>query len=284
MANTKISQLAAGAPAQATDIIPVDRGGTNVSLQVSDIENFIAATPSFSGGVVSFVDDFLGAAKNVANISASGTVYTSNGTWLLGPLTGGTTGAIQQVAALFTNPGNIKLITPATTNDGLWMILGGSEFSILGSLNSFSPWTMDYWFQTPASLANICFRFGFSDGSSFTVDGPTNGVWLEFDTANANSNTNFELVNSNGGTKTYTSSGIAPVASTWYHVRLSSTVAGTMSAQMSVANAGLGAAFSSAVNVPNSNFLPTLQIVARANAAVNVVVDCFAYNAVLGRN
>lgn len=37
MANTKISALTAGAPAQAGDLIPIDRSGTNYSLQVGDI-------------------------------------------------------------------------------------------------------------------------------------------------------------------------------------------------------------------------------------------------------
>jgi hypothetical protein len=37
MANQKISQLTSGAPAQATDIVPIDRAGANFSLQVSDI-------------------------------------------------------------------------------------------------------------------------------------------------------------------------------------------------------------------------------------------------------
>jgi len=37
MANTKISQLAPGAPAQATDLVPIDRAGANFSLQVSDV-------------------------------------------------------------------------------------------------------------------------------------------------------------------------------------------------------------------------------------------------------
>jgi hypothetical protein len=37
MANLKISQLSPGAPAVATDLIPIDRAGANFSLQVSDI-------------------------------------------------------------------------------------------------------------------------------------------------------------------------------------------------------------------------------------------------------
>lgn len=35
--NTKISALPAGAPAQGTDVIPVDRAGVNVALRVSDV-------------------------------------------------------------------------------------------------------------------------------------------------------------------------------------------------------------------------------------------------------
>jgi hypothetical protein len=44
MANTKISALPAGAPAQGADVLPVDRAGTNVSLLGSDIVTLAAAT------------------------------------------------------------------------------------------------------------------------------------------------------------------------------------------------------------------------------------------------
>lgn len=42
MANTKISALPAGAPAVATDILPIDRAGVNNSLQVSDVLNALS--------------------------------------------------------------------------------------------------------------------------------------------------------------------------------------------------------------------------------------------------
>ncbi len=41
--NTKISQLPAGAPAQANDLLPAARSGSNVSLKVSDIIGFLSA-------------------------------------------------------------------------------------------------------------------------------------------------------------------------------------------------------------------------------------------------
>jgi len=48
MSNTKISQLSPGAPAQSTDLIPIDRAGANYSLQVSDMQTALngAAIPA----------------------------------------------------------------------------------------------------------------------------------------------------------------------------------------------------------------------------------------------
>jgi hypothetical protein len=59
MANQKISQLAPGAPAQATDLVPIDRAGANFSLQVSDI---------VSEGIVG--------GGNVGGVLAPGVVYS----------------------------------------------------------------------------------------------------------------------------------------------------------------------------------------------------------------
>ena len=53
MANTKISALPAGAPAQSTDLLPIDRAGSNFSLQVFDILNNALAYPNLSAaGIV----------------------------------------------------------------------------------------------------------------------------------------------------------------------------------------------------------------------------------------
>ena len=50
MANEKISQLIAGAPAVATDLLPIARSGSNYSLQVSDVLAGNAATASNLSG------------------------------------------------------------------------------------------------------------------------------------------------------------------------------------------------------------------------------------------
>ena len=48
--NTKISALTTGAPAQATDVIPVDRAGTNVSLKVSDVTGYLGTPVTVANG------------------------------------------------------------------------------------------------------------------------------------------------------------------------------------------------------------------------------------------
>lgn len=53
MANTKISALTAGAPAQSTDLLPIDRAGANYSLQVSDIVSEGIVGGGNSGGIQS---------------------------------------------------------------------------------------------------------------------------------------------------------------------------------------------------------------------------------------
>jgi hypothetical protein len=54
MANLKISQLTPGAPAQATDLLPIDRAGANYSLQVSDVlaEGIVGGSGTPAPGVV----------------------------------------------------------------------------------------------------------------------------------------------------------------------------------------------------------------------------------------
>ena len=51
MANLKISQLTPGAPAQATDLLPIDRAGANYSLKISDAGAQILTSPNVSKSI-----------------------------------------------------------------------------------------------------------------------------------------------------------------------------------------------------------------------------------------
>jgi hypothetical protein len=77
MANTKISALTAGAPALASDLLPIDRSGANYSLQVSDI---LATTGQVPTAALKTVE---GTGTKVqltnAGTTASGDVVTYDG-------------------------------------------------------------------------------------------------------------------------------------------------------------------------------------------------------------
>ena len=80
MANTKISALPAGAPAQSTDLLPIARAGANASLQVSDV----LANPSFTGQVTEGINA-------MGNVSGSITIDLSKGNVITMTLTGNVT-------------------------------------------------------------------------------------------------------------------------------------------------------------------------------------------------
>jgi hypothetical protein len=70
MANLKISQLTAGAPAQATDLLPIDRAGANYSLQVSDIGSQILTSPNVSNSITTGINA-LGNVTGATNVDLS---------------------------------------------------------------------------------------------------------------------------------------------------------------------------------------------------------------------
>jgi len=361
MANTKISALPAGAPAQSTDLLPIDRAGANYSLQVSDILASLSALPNgttattqaaldgstkvatdayadaavavekaralaaeallaplaspaltgtptaptqaaltsntdiattayvdsifLSGGIAQWEDDFLVLGSTVT-VSSSGLVLTSQGgPWYCGPISSGTTGTVTPTAtAAYSNPGLVVLSTPATSGDGIWMCLGQERINIgaLGNSGITPPWYLDFWIEL-GSVSNICVRVGAFTANEFNISPPTNGVWCEFDTANSNSNTDWTLSTGNGTSTNYVASSVVPSATTWYHIRLFSTVAGTIQMVISTVNGAFSAAVSSGTDVPTGGLLPTIQIVPRANTAETITIDRVSYYGATGR-
>lgn len=89
MANLKISQLTAGAPAQLTDVLPIERGGVppNYSLMVSDILALAAGAPnvaaipwsSQSGDLGGTVD----AASTAVYVVPAGMILATPATWTI---------------------------------------------------------------------------------------------------------------------------------------------------------------------------------------------------------
>jgi hypothetical protein len=164
------------------------------------------------------------------------------------------------------------------------MCLGGEHINVgaLGNSGITPPWYLDYWIELGA-VTNICIRVGAFTTNEFNISPPTNGIWCEFDTSNASSDTDWTLVAGNGTSQNYVASSVIPSATTWYHIRLFSTVAGTIQMVISTANGTFSAAVSSTTDVPTGGLLPGIQIVPRANTAETLTVDRVSYYGATGR-
>lgn len=233
-----------------------------------------------TGNIVEFIDDFIMGAQGILTIGAGGGFSSYDTPWIWVPITGGTTGTLnRKVGSTYNNPGILVFTTTAVTGQGI--VLGkfdsNSGLGTLGILGANTGWDFDIWFQTPAVITNYAFRFGLVAGGTangYQADPPLSGFWCEFDTANANSNANLTLRTNLAGVSSYVSSGVALSANTYYHVRISSSVAGVISMQVGAANAPLGAAVTLNTNVDAVNSAgPSLQVIPRSNTSITATID-----------
>lgn len=246
----------------------------------------LGSTPSlYDGGTFSIVEEFCTGQGNNGTFGV-GAVFAFDQYWIESQIAAGTTGTFQRMDGTYQNPGTLLCTTPAVSGNG--GAFGKGDFNgrgPLGALGANAGWQYDTWIQTPATITSYATRHGLASGTNqFFIDAPTGGVWVEFDTANASSNTNWTLRTVNASTSTFVSTGVAVAASTWYHIRISSVVAGTILCQIGVANAALGAAVSSSTNVDATNvYTLMMQIIPRTTAAVTITLDRITFNATIGR-
>jgi hypothetical protein len=243
--------------------------------------------PQTSGGVVTYIEDFISNPGSSLTVSAaSGNRWDTSISYA--PVGGGTTGTIaSNPTPTFLNPGTILLTTPATSGNGIGVTgttsANNSGNGEIGPLSGSAPWQVDIWFKLPATITNYCVRAGVVVTSA-NADPPTDGFWIEYDTANVNSNSVFTLRCNKASAATYVVTSVTPVASTWYHVLISSSVAGTVAAQISTSNGALTSAVTSNTNISTSTALGVgVQVIARTTAAVTLTVDRMTYSASTGR-
>lgn len=356
MANTKISALPAGAPAQVTDILPVDRAGTNVSLTVANIQAGLAplASPALTGAPTAPTQTPLTSNTDIATTAytdAAVTVETSRAETaeaLLAPLaspaltgtptaptkaaftnntdlattayddnnfkgvsvagfredfisnnTSGTSvttlanfafdspwsaqdinsvaGTLNAVAGTFANPGQLSMATGATgTGDGL-CLTKPINLVALGALGSNAGWEMNCVFKL-SQTTSCAMRIGFSSNGEFKVDPPTDGIWVEYDTANSSSNTDFTWVTAVGSTNSYATTGSSGADTNFHHVRIRSTVSGTIGFTLDG-----GTEFTTTTDVTALALSPFIQVLTRTSSSKTLIVDFFSYMASTGR-
>lgn len=239
-----------------------------------------------ASGNASFVDDFISSQAPVT-LSAPA-AYLGDTEWDVGPVTGGTTGTLTPTNGTFQNPGQILITTPATSGDGAYMFKTNlASAAALGVLGASSGWQLDFWIQTPATITNYGFKagvvkVGFGNESSDSL--LTGANVIEYDTANASASTDWTFLTVSAGNTNYSASSVVPAASTWYHFRISSTTAGTISFQIGAANGALGAATNITTDVDTTSVMtPFIQLYPRSAAAVTVTIDRISYFATTGR-
>jgi hypothetical protein len=242
--------------------------------------------PQTSGGVVTYIEDFISNPGSSITVSAaSGNRWDTSLSYA--PVGGGTTGTItSSTNGTFLNPGIVTLTTPATSGNGIALTgttsanSGGAN--TVGALGSNAPWQVDIWFKLPATITNYCVRAGVVLTGA-NADPPTDGFWIEYDTANANSNSVFTLRCNKASVATYVVTSVTPVASTWYHVLISSSVAGTVAAQISTSNGALTTAVTSSSVTTTAGSGVGVQVFARTTAAAVLTLDRMTYSATTGR-
>jgi hypothetical protein len=221
---------------------------------------------------VGFVDDFMNA-QAVASITTTTTVFGDT-PWTAHDILVAAT--MTTPNSSFTNPGQATLTTGATgSGDGLGLTKGASP---LGVLAANAGWEMHIIFAL--SQTTLCaIRIGACENGGYQLDPPTDGCWVEYDTANANSNADYTFVTAKASAYNYSISNSKAVDTSFHHVRIRSISAGTI---LFMIDNGTETVITT--DVPTGMLLqPFIQILTRTSASKSLVMDFFSYIAASGR-
>lgn len=230
--------------------------------------------------VVGFREDFLGINGTSAG-SATGTTITgmpSDTFWLVSNVVGGTW-TLANVASTFANPGIISLQPAATSGEGCVIYKSGiGANSTLGILGSNEGWEINIVFALNQT-ANICVRAGVCEAAGATVDAPTDGMWVEYDTANASSNADYTWRTRKASSDNYSTVNSKACDTNLHHVRIRSTSIGTILFSI---DGGTETAITT--DVPTVRMIPFFQVIARSTGnTINASIDFYSYMAATGR-
>jgi len=228
--------------------------------------------------IVGFRDDFIygdvGAAISTVGNFKGDTIWATLQIVAAGTISASTN------AATFANPGNATITTGASSGNGgvIYKTGGTSSSATLGALGSNAGWELNFIFNLP-SAASVAIRCGTCIAGQNAADSPTAGIYCEYDTANTgNTNTDYTLVTRNASTSTYAASSSAPNTAGYDHIRLFSTVAGTISMQVNG-----GTVVTSSTNVSTAIQGIFIQLLTRTSGAKVMILDFASYEAATGR-
>jgi hypothetical protein len=231
---------------------------------------------SFGVGNAGFREDFISCGSNAAITTVAS--FPAESVWEAIQISGGTQSLVP-TAGTFSNPGQLTFTTSASSGQGvaLYKQGGSSSVAALGALGSNAGWQYDIIFQL-ASTSNICFRAGVCSAGQNAVDGPGNFIGVEYDTANASSNTDFTWKTTSATTSNYSTTNSKAADTSFHHVRIRSTSAGTILFSI---DGGTETAVST--DVPTASMNVVVQLLTRTNSTASAIVDLVSYVAASGR-
>jgi hypothetical protein len=236
--------------------------GGQVLTVTSNVFSCVAATSAPSATTFSIKEEF------ASGNNASGTIGEYG--WLNQNIVGSATYAGATSSA---NPGLEQITTPATSGDGGGLYLGSTNTLTLGSINN---WTSE-WIADVSNVTVIAFRIGyFSVDTSALI--PTNGVYFRFDKSLGTPDTHIMGCVDVSGTETCASTGVTPVAGTYYDFNSSSTTAGTISFSVSGSTPVTicASGCTATATPPTTSIGPGATVVATSTTAVTLSLDYFS--------
>jgi hypothetical protein len=217
----------------------------------------------------SIIEDFQGGLITTGLIGTYGWVYSS--------ITASPTIAYSTTLN-WAHPGVVTVATASTSSDGGSLYLG-SAVSVQ-AIGANAGWKSE-WVAYPSVNTNASFRIGFSSAATPKI--PANGLYFRFDASLSDSD--WEICSDSSSTETCASSGVAPVASTFYDFWISSSVAGTITFQIGTSNSSsyTGTICSSGCTVtatiPTVGMTPYASVVTLTSSSAALGLDLFTYQA-----
>jgi hypothetical protein len=260
---------------------PALPNGTTATTQTAfdnstEISTDAYADNNFKGvSVTGFRDDFLNLLPLTVNTTR--TLLGADTPWIVASLVG-TTGSATSPGGTFKNPGVLELLTPATAGDGIYVAKNNGAGGALGALGLNAGWELNFIFKL-STTSSICVRCGLINNPANDSDTAIAGMWVEYDTANASANTDFTWVTVATGSATYSTTDSVAADTAFHHIRIRSTVGGTIGFTIDG-----GTEFTTTSTITAVATLGVvLQVIPRTSAAVNLQIDFVSYIATTGR-
>jgi hypothetical protein len=274
---TQVANLQAATAGNLAAAVAVPNG-TSATTQAAFDNSTKLCTTAYAdagekgAGSTGFKEDFIAAPAN--STPGSGQIVFDTA-WQQHDIVSAT-GTIGAATGTFANPGQLTLTTGlAGSGDGI--VIYKNTAAPLGNLGGNAGWEINIYFKL--GQTTLCaVRAGVCAAASVTSDPPTDGMWVEYDTANASSNADFTWVTASGSVYSYATTNSIAADTNMHHIRIRSTVAGTIGFQIDG-----GTEFTTTTDVTTGNLVPFFEVLTRTTAAKTATFDFFSYIAATGR-